>query len=103
MKEQVNGTTAQVFRPARRLPVFALKKVTGEEIPWWISAGGQESVLFSLQEKNTETYLAFRIPSRTSEAVMDLMTALHGEYGDRIFETITVDNGSGFADFAQVE
>ncbi|WP_432213941.1 transposase, partial [Ruthenibacterium lactatiformans] len=67
---------------------------------------GQESVVFSLLEKKTETYLAFRIPGKTSEAVMGLMTALHDEYGEnfsRIFKTITVDNGSEFADFAQVE
>ena len=52
----------------------------------------------------TKTYLAFRIPGKTSEAVMGLMTALHDEYGEnfsRIFKTITVDNGSEFADFAQ--
>ena len=67
---------------------------------------GQESVVFSLLEKKTETYLAFRIPGKTSEAVMGLMTALHDEYCEnfsRIFKTITVDNGSEFADFAQVE
>lgn len=67
---------------------------------------GQESVVFSLLEKKTETYLAFRIPGKTSEAVMGLMTALHNEYGEnfsRIFKTITVDNGSEFADFAQAE
>lgn len=67
---------------------------------------GQESVVFSLLEKKTETYLAFRILGKTSEAVMGLMTALHDEYCEnfsRIFKTITVDNGSEFADFAQVE
>ena len=67
---------------------------------------GKESVVFSLLEKKTETYLAFRIPGKTSEAVMNLMNALHDEYGERfsqVFKTITVDNGSEFADFAQVE
>ena len=38
---------------------------------------GQESVVFSLLEKKTETYLAFRIPGKTSEAVMGLMTAMN--------------------------
>ena len=28
---------------------------------------GKESVVFSLQEKKTENYLAFRIPGKTSE------------------------------------
>ena len=67
---------------------------------------GQESVVFSLLEKNAKTYLAFRVPSKTSEAVMGPTAALHDEYGEnfsRIFKTITVDNGSEFADFAQVE
>lgn len=67
---------------------------------------GKESVVFSLLEKKTETYLAFRIPGKTSEAVMNLMNDLRDEYGERfsqVFKTITVDNGSEFADFAQVE
>lgn len=64
---------------------------------------GKEAVVFSLLEKKTETYLAFRIPGKTSEAVMNLMNALHDEYGEhfsQVFKTITVDNGSEFADFA---
>lgn len=67
---------------------------------------GKESVIFSLLEKKTETYLAFRIPGKTSEAVMGLMNKLHEEYGERfsqVFKTITVDNGSEFADFSQTE
>ena len=67
---------------------------------------GKEYVVFSLLEKKTETYLAFRIPGKTSQAVMNLMNELHDEYGEhfpQIFKTITVDNGSEFADFAKVE
>ena len=67
---------------------------------------GKESVVFSLLEKKTQTYLAFRIPGKTSEAVIELMNSLHEEFGDHfseVFKTITVDNGSEFADFAQVE
>jgi IS30 family transposase len=66
---------------------------------------GKEAVVLSLLEKKTETYLAFRIPAKTSEAVMGAMNALHNEYGNHfseVFKTITVDNGSEFADFAQV-
>jgi IS30 family transposase len=68
--------------------------------------GGKEAVVLSLLEKKTQTYLALRIPTKTSEAVMEAMNALHSQYGDRfakVFKTITVDNGSEFADFAQVE
>ncbi|NCC02064.1 MAG: IS30 family transposase [Clostridia bacterium] len=67
---------------------------------------GKESVVLSLVEKVTEAYLAFRIPSKTSEAVTAAMKNLRAEYGDKfpqVFKTITVDNGSEFADFAQTE
>ena len=67
---------------------------------------GKEAVVLSLLEKKTENYLAVRIPEKTSEAVMAAMEMLKAEYGDRfaqVFKTITVDNGSEFADFAQCE
>ena len=67
---------------------------------------GKEAVVLSLLEKKTETYMAFQIPGKTSEAVMAAMEMLKAEYGDRfaqVFKTITVDNGSEFADFAQCE
>lgn len=67
---------------------------------------GKEAVVLSLLEKKTQTYLAFRIPARTSEAVMVAMNTLRSEYGDHfahVFKTITVDNGSEFADLAQIE
>lgn len=66
---------------------------------------GKESVVLTLIEKKTENYLAIRIPGKTSAAVMAAMKVLRDEYGDRfgqVFKTITVDNGSEFADFAQV-
>jgi len=67
---------------------------------------GKESVVLTLIEKKTQNYLAIRIPSKTSGAVMAAMKAIREEYGDRfghVFKTITVDNGSEFADFAEVE
>lgn len=67
---------------------------------------GKDAVVFSLLEKKTENYMAFLIPDKTSEAVMTAMRMLKAEYGDRfaeVFKTITVDNGSEFADFAQCE
>ena len=48
---------------------------------------GQESMVSSLLDKKTETYLAFRIPGKTSKAVMNLMTVLHDEYGENLFRT----------------
>ena len=67
---------------------------------------GKESVVFSLVEKVTEAYLAFRIPGKTADAVTAAMKNLKAEYGDKfsqVFKTITVDNGPEFADFAQTE
>ena len=67
---------------------------------------GREAVVFSLLVKKTQTYLAFLIPGKTSEAVMAAMRTLKAEYGDRfaqIFKTIIVDNGAEIADFAQCE
>ena len=67
---------------------------------------GKEAVVFSLLEKKTENYIAVQIPGKTSEAVMAAMRMLKAEFGDRfaqVFKTITVDNGSEFADFAQCE
>lgn len=66
---------------------------------------GKEAVILSLLEKKTQTYLALRISGKTSEAVIEAMTALHSQYGENfgeVFKTITVDNGSEFADFARV-
>ena len=67
---------------------------------------GREAVILTLLEKKTENYLAFRIRSKTSPAVMEAMQILRDEFGDRsskVFKTITVDNGSEFADLAKVE
>jgi IS30 family transposase len=67
---------------------------------------GKEAVVLSLLEKKTQYYIALRIPGKTSEAVMAAMRALRDEYGEHfadVFKTITVDNGSEFADFSQIE
>ena len=67
---------------------------------------GHEAVVLTLLEKKTENYLAIRIPGKTSKAVMDAMAALRAGYGQhfpQVFKTITADNGSEFAGFAQAE
>ena len=71
-----------------------------------VIANHHEAVVLTLLEKKTENYLAIRIPGKTSKAVMDAMAALRAEYGQhfpQVFKTITVDNGSEFAGFAQTE
>lgn len=67
---------------------------------------GKEAVILSLLEKKTQHYLALRIPGKDSASVLQAMQQLKEEYGEQfaqVFKTITVDNGSEFADFAQVE
>lgn len=98
-------------RKTKKHPVRENKKCYGEsisdrpeiaclrlEVGHWESdtvvgkKAGKESVVFSLLEKKTETYLAFRIHGKTSEAVIGLMNTLHEEFGDhfsQIFKTIT--------------
>ena len=67
---------------------------------------GKEAVVFSLLETNTEKYMSFLIPGKTSEAIMASMQMLKAEYGNHfaeVFKPIMVDNEAEFADFAQCE
>ena len=67
---------------------------------------GHEAVVLTLLENKTENYLAIRIPGKTSKAVMDAMATLRAGYVQhfpQVFKTITADNGSEFAGFAQTE
>lgn len=67
---------------------------------------GKESVILTLLEKKTQNYIAIRIPGKTSEAVNTAMGRLHEEFGEKfsqVFKTITVDNGSEFAEFTKIE
>ena len=67
---------------------------------------GKEAVILTLLEKKTQNYIAIRLSGMTSEAVNAAMAALREEYGERfsqVFKTITVDNGSEFAEFSMVE
>ena len=68
--------------------------------------GGKEAVVLSLLEKKTENYIAIRIPGKDADSVLNAMQSLRGEFGDKfsqVFKTITVDNGSEFSAFSQVE
>lgn len=68
---------------------------------------GKEAVILTLLEKKTQHYLAIRIPGKTGEAVNAAMQKLREDFGasffNQIFKTITVDNGSEFANFAQID
>ena len=67
---------------------------------------GKESVVFTLLEKVTRMYIAIRIPGKTAQAVLEAMTKLRSQYGEhftKVFKSITVDNGSEFSRFAELE
>ena len=67
---------------------------------------GKEAVVLSLLEKKTENYIAIWIPGKDADSVLNAMQSLREEFGDKfsqVFKTITVDNGSEFSAFSQVE
>ncbi len=67
---------------------------------------GMDSVVLTLLEKSTNHYIALRIPSRTSKAVLEAMSSLRSDYGDQfrqVFKTITSDNGAEFEDLSDLE
>lgn len=66
-----------------------------------------ESVVLTLVEKKTNYYIAIKIPSKTSDAVLCALETLQEEYGESyfstVFQTITADNGSEFERLAEIE
>lgn len=67
----------------------------------------KESVVLTLVEKRTNYYIAIKIPSKTSSAVLCALETLREEYGQSyfstIFQTITADNGSEFERLVEIE
>ena len=67
---------------------------------------GKEAVILTLVERVTSNYLAIRIPGKNSNAVMDAMALLRAEYGEmfnKVFKSITTDNGPEFEGFSQLQ
>lgn len=68
---------------------------------------GRESVVLTLVEKASDFYIAVKIPSKTSEAVMAALDVLREEYGNAhfntVFKSITADNGVEFEQLAKLE
>ena len=68
---------------------------------------GRESVVLTIVEKKTDFYIAMKIPGKGPVSVNAAMEVLREEYGpekfSEIFRTITADNGSEFADLAELE
>ncbi len=67
---------------------------------------GKKAVILTLLEKLTNNYISIHVLWKTSRNVINAIVNLWEEFGplfSDIFKTITVDNGSEFADFFQAE
>jgi len=67
---------------------------------------GQEAVVFTLVERVTRQYLAFKVSGRNCDGTAEAIKQLQQEYGDRfsqVFKTITVDNGPEFENLSSIE
>ena len=69
--------------------------------------GVSKNVLLVLTERKTRDEIIFKLPDHTDEAVVAALDRLERRYGvdmfKQIFKTITVDNGSEFADVNGLE
>ena len=64
------------------------------------------NTLLTIVERKTRKCIIRKQPNKTAQAVVDTLDALEKELGDdfyKLFKTITVDNGSEFADCAGME
>lgn len=65
-----------------------------------------DEVLLTLCERKTRLFLVIKIPDKTANSIMAAFKELRKEYGakwDRIFKSITTDNGSEFAKLGDLE
>ena len=65
-----------------------------------------DQVLLTLSERMSREFLILRIPDKTAASVMSAFQTLHKQYSEhwnKIFKTITTDNGSEFADLSNLE
>ena len=65
-----------------------------------------DQVLLTLSERMSREFLILRIPDKTANSVMNAFQTLRKQYSEHwndIFKTITTDNGSEFADLANLE
>lgn len=67
---------------------------------------GSKSNALVLTERQTREEIAVKIPDKTTESVvaaLDMLERKFGEYFRHVFKTITMDNGSEFADCEGME
>lgn len=65
---------------------------------------GQGQALLVLTERQTRVELAFKLPAKNAAAVVEVVDRIQGnsDFG-RLFKSITMDNGSEFADSYRLE
>lgn len=66
----------------------------------------KNDVLLTLYERKTHRFFMIKIEDKTSTSVMKAFDKLREFYGpkwNRIFKSITIDNGSEFADLSNLE
>lgn len=69
--------------------------------------GKSKATMLTLTERKTRNEIIFKLPDHTDESVVAAIDRLERKWGadmfKRVFKTITVDNGSEFADCAGLE
>lgn len=68
--------------------------------------GKSKNTLLTLTERKTRDEIIFKLPDHTDEAVVAALDRLERKWGDmfrQVFKSITVDNGSEFADVEGLE
>lgn len=68
--------------------------------------GPSKATLLVLTERLTRKEIIFSMKNQKSDSVITCLNALEGRFGkmfSQVFKTITVDNGSEFADFSGME
>ena len=87
----------------KNLPVKKNKKFGNWEMDSVLGKRGKsKNTLLVLTERKTRNEIIFKLPDHTDEAVVAALDRLERKWGadmfKRVFKTITVDNGSEFAD-----
>lgn len=71
-----------------------------------VSARPGKSAILVLTERLTRKEITAKLPDKNAASVVQALDALEREWGDlfpQVFKTITIDNGSEFADCAGIE
>ena len=104
-RERSGHRLGPVSKTARKKSTIARSLVTGK---WTVSKARrkQKKTLLVLTERKSRREIIRPMRDQTARSVVRVLDSLEREYGanfSKIFRTITVDNGSEFADCAGME